>query len=397
MRRYFTAARRPANGQAERQVLRKQKGRAMFSGRDGLIGIVALGLTLSGCRGPGIRPGAMSDGNTSAVAAPLAVPPPPTPIGALPSAGGFSNPNANNAVPAKAAAPQPPDPPTVVPTAAPASVVRGIQPVAAESPVEPAKPTPARIEGANSVPDAGLAQCRLVQAQAQQRYVSIDTYIARLRRREQVNGKEKPEELVLFKFRKQPWSVYFKWLGSEGAGREVVYVKGQYNDQMHTLLAAGDMPFMPAGKRMALSPDNVFVRAASRHTIAEAGIGHVVEQYGQVLAGLQRGDKRFGTVRYLGLQKRPEYDVLMEAVEQTLPPGYETPLPHGGLRRLYFDPTTKLPVILLTYDHNGREVEYYCYDRLQLGVGLADDEFNPDLLWGKQDSANKSPSTKQVR
>jgi len=41
----------------------------------------------------------------------------------------------------------------------------------------------------------------------------MDSYIARLTRREQVNGKKQPEEIILFKFRQQPWSVYFKWLG----------------------------------------------------------------------------------------------------------------------------------------------------------------------------------------
>ena len=62
-----------------------------------------------------------------------------------------------------------------------------------------------------------------------------------------LNGIVRPEELMHFKFRKQPWSVYFKWLGPEGRGREAIYVQGKYDNKLHTLLAAGDMPFTPAG------------------------------------------------------------------------------------------------------------------------------------------------------
>src|SRR5205085_3781407 len=92
---------------------------------------------------------------------------------------------------------------TVPPAAAKPSVVQGSAPVPSESPID---------------------HVRELYRDAAQRYAAIDSYIVRLRRREQVNGKDQPEELLLVKFRKQPTSVYFKWLGKEGHGREVVYV-----------------------------------------------------------------------------------------------------------------------------------------------------------------------------
>ena len=68
----------------------------------------------------------------------------------------------------------------------------------------------------------------------------MDSYIARLVRHEVVGGSDKPKEVLTFKFRKEPWSVYFKWLSKESAGREAIYVKGQHDNKIHTLLAAGD-------------------------------------------------------------------------------------------------------------------------------------------------------------
>jgi hypothetical protein len=228
------------------------------------------------------------------------------------------------------------------------------------------------------------AKLRELYTQAASRYAGIDSYIVRLRRREQVNGRDKPEELLLMKFRKQPWSVYFKWLGKESSGREVVYVKGAYENKIHTLLAAGDMPLMPAGKRVALPADNPLVRSSSRHSIEEAGIGVLIDRFGALVQAAQKGGTSPGTLRYLGLVARPEFEAPGEGVEQTVPPGSDPQLQRGGRRLWIFDREHKLPCLLITEDETGHEVEYYCYDRFQFPVRLDDDDFNPDRLWASR-------------
>lgn len=219
---------------------------------------------------------------------------------------------------------------------------------------------------------------------AVERYADIDSYLVRFRRREQVGGKDMPEELMLMKFRKEPWSVYLKWLGSEGKGREVVYVKGRHDDQIHTRLAGGDVPFMPAGKRMALAPDSPLVRARSRHPISDAGIGNLIARFGAALEHVERGDNRLGTLQYLGLVQHPEFSNPLEAVLQVLPPQAETALPRGGRRYWYFDTKLRFPVLVTTQDATGQEVEFYCFDRFLFPSSLSDEEFNPDVLWTEQ-------------
>src|SRR5262249_33991073 len=54
--------------------------------------------------------------------------------------------------------------------------------------------------------------CRLTA----DRYAGIEAYTCRLRRREVVANKNKPLEEMLVKFRKRPFSIYFKWIGKEG-------------------------------------------------------------------------------------------------------------------------------------------------------------------------------------
>ena len=230
-------------------------------------------------------------------------------------------------------------------------------------------------------PGNPLTPLRELYQKAAQKFATMDSYTVRLRRREVVGNQSHPEEILLFKWRRDPWSVYFKWLGAEGKGREVVYVKGRYEGALHTLTAAGDIPLLPAGRHIKVSPDGVLVRSKSRYPITEAGIGVMVERFGKLVENQEKGDTHGGTLKYLGPVKRPEYEHNMVAVLQTVPAKGDPNLPRGGQRHWFFDPELHLPMLIITQDESGREVEYYCHDRLLFPVHLSDDDFNPDLLW----------------
>ena len=228
-----------------------------------------------------------------------------------------------------------------------------------------------------------LKELRRLYKEATEQYAKMDSYIARLRRREQVADKVNPEEVIRFQFRREPWSVSLKWLGSEGKGREVIYVKGKFEDKIHTLLATGDMPLMPAGKRISLPVDSLLVKSASRHPITQAGIGALVDNFGTAVDAAARGDAKRGSLTYLGPQARPEFTKAHELAEQIIPPKSEPTLPRGGRRLWFFDPDSHLPVLIITYDDAKKEVEYYLYDRLHFPVKLDDDDFNPEKMGAK--------------
>jgi hypothetical protein len=189
---------------------------------------------------------------------------------------------------------------------------------------------------------------------------------------------------MLVKFRKEPWSVYFKWVGTEGKGREVVYVKDHGDGKIHTRLAAGDVLLMPAGATFAVAPDSPLARGRSRHPITDAGIGRLLEWFGPLVDATERGDRSPGSLTYLGTQTRPEFAGPVEAVEQVVPPGREPALPRGGRRLWFFAPDSHLPLLISTRDQTGHEVEYYWHEQLQFPVHFGDDEFNPDRLWARR-------------
>jgi len=275
----------------------------------------------------------------------------------------------------------PPDPPLSLPAA----------PTVEPSQVEE-DPRATEEDPPEKPPANPLKELRQICKQARDRYAAMDSYIVRLRRREQINGKDHAEEIMALKFRKQPWSVYLKWLGREGKGREAVFVKGRYDNKINTLLADGDMWPLPGGKRMALAPDNPLVIAASRRSITLAGIGEVIENFSKLVEASARQDESNPVFTYLGRRKRPEFGHSLLASLQIIAPGEDPPLPRGGQRLWFFDPKNHLPALIITRDERGHVVEYYCYDRYQVGVKLDDEDFNPDKLWGRSKPADGKES-----
>jgi hypothetical protein len=213
------------------------------------------------------------------------------------------------------------------------------------------------------------------------RAAHLESYIARFRRREVMNGKAQPEEIITFKYRKQPSSVYMKWLRPQDAvGREVIYVKGQHENKLHIQIEKGVL--LLGGTKQSFDLNDPMIRGRSRHEITEAGIHEFVNRIHAIVTAMDRDDKSLGTLVYRGETTRPEFDKPVVLLEHVMPPGYEPLLPKGGHRFLYFDQTEQLPLLVVTQDDHGQEVEYYCYDAVQANVKLDDADFNPANLGG---------------
>jgi Protein of unknown function (DUF1571) len=272
-------------------------------------------------------------------------------------------------------------PPASPPPASPSAVAPTEQPSMGPITRVSVPPSGAPLDGSAPVatPASGNSPRQLYQRAAEV-YAGIDSYTARLRRREQVGGKDMPEELILAQFRKKPFSVHFKWIACEAQGRELIYVQGQFEDKIHTLLAPSDPKFF--SRVMALPADSALVRSRSRYPITDAGLGNLIARFGHVLDVAEKTGPTM-PVKSLGLVKRPESAEMLQGVEVTYPPRVDPLLPDGCRRWWFFDPQNGLPVLVITTDPAGREVEYYCYDRLLYPVKLDNADFDPTRL-GKE-------------
>src|SRR5579862_2585406 len=112
-------------------------------------------------------------------------------------------------------------------------------------------------------------------AEAQQVYAQVQTYECILISQERINGKLMPEKVTQMTFRKNPFSVYMKWLApKEDAGQEVCYVTGRYQNMMRVLPAG----FAKGFGWMTIAVDDPKVMQHSRHKITEAGFGNWLDR-----------------------------------------------------------------------------------------------------------------------
>lgn len=256
-------------------------------------------------------------------------------------------------------------------------------PIAADDPPPTINPPPMPIAPETTSAGGTAAQTlRRLADEALKAERSLDNYCVRLRRRVRTGDNAGATELMMLKQRRVPFSLHLKWLGDQAQGREILFVKGRFEDKVQILTGRGDL--LGTHLRLAFSPDSAIVRAKLTYDIHETGFAAAVKHFTIAIAAMERKAADAGTVQYRGRQMRPELPSELESAVHQLPAGVDPLFPRGGARFYYFDIKTGLPVIVQSFDEAKREVEYYCFDRLQNPIGLDDSDFDPAHLWPKR-------------
>ncbi len=250
------------------------------------------------------------------------------------------------------------------------------------TPVTPDKPKPDTEPPVKGGGDDGQAVKKLLDA-ANKRYADLTDYEARLVKREVVNGKQLPQDEIVYRLRTSPLSVYMKVLSAEGQGREVMYVKGQFDNKIHLITGKGDHLLAGAGYKTDMDPDSKAATAKSRYRIYEAGFGRTLTGLAKALNPPDGSSPP--AVKTLGLVQRKEVPYALEGVEVTIRAGEDPMLAKGGRRQVFFDPKPDspgyvLPILVVTTDADGKEVEYYFFDQLKVPSGMKDADWNPATL-----------------
>jgi hypothetical protein len=233
--------------------------------------------------------------------------------------------------------------------------------------------------------ESNLDALRRIHQRAAERFANLEGFECRLTRRETVNGKALNEEVLEYKFRKEPYSVHIKWVGLEGRGRELIYVAGKYEGKVQVLTGRDEGLLIPSGKRVTYAPTDSTIRSKSRHDIRESGMALSISWFGKSVAMIETDQTHPNRMRYLGVKPRRERESGLEVVEELVPPNWESHLPKGGKRTTYFDPDPSspsygLPILITASGDTGREVEYYWFDHLK-PIQPTDADFDPDQLW----------------
>ncbi len=210
-------------------------------------------------------------------------------------------------------------------------------------------------------------------ADARQSYQAVQDYTCTFIKRERLGTQVQPEQLIAMKVRTQPFSVYMRWpRPGPMQGQEVCYVAGRNNGMMraHSTGLLGVVGFI------SMDPRDPRALETSRHAITEAGIGNLIERYGQAWELENRLNRT-----QLRIQ---EYDVggrRCMRVETVHADNANRQIPFYR-SIVYFDKQNHLPIRVENYDWPrpgvdpaGALVESYSYLDLRLNVGLSDAVF----------------------
>jgi hypothetical protein len=262
-------------------------------------------------------------------------------------------------------------------------------PFAPKDPATPMTPLAPKNPADNPVA-RHLAEARKLTTAAGEKWAKTDSYEAVVTRRELAPNKEMTEDTVLYQFRKEPMAVYIKNLGDgPGKGREILYYPSKHGDKIHAVLGEGDSRLLKAGaKAPAVSPDSSMVKDKTRYSIREAGYGTPIARVTGWVAKAEAGKIPPENLTYLGMVTRKEFANPLAGVQLRLRPGDDALMPHGGTRQWFFDtnpesPSAGLPVLIFATEPNGKEVEYYLFEKVKPNVKLTDADFDPARLGKK--------------
>ncbi len=191
-----------------------------------------------------------------------------------------------------------------------------------------------------------------------------ESYTAIFHKQEQIDGELRPEEVILFKF-KRPFKVYMKWIGKTNRGREALYAEGVNGNR----IKAHEGGFLGI-ITLNLDPRGSFVMRDNRHPIMESGLHHLVSLLTREIS--RAGKENALSVRYLGEER--VYGITTERVEGLFS---GTGQYYASRLILNLDREKKLPIRVQVFNKRDQIVEIYGYENLDLNANLTDLHFDP--------------------
>jgi hypothetical protein len=242
---------------------------------------------------------------------------------------------------------------------------------AADAAAQP--PAPGVPQSAPPAPPANVmdAPLRLIY-EAAQTFQNVRDYSCLFIKREQVQGRLQPEQLVAMRARNQPFSVYLRWLGPKPlVGQEACYVAGRNGG----LMRARSPGLLGAVGWVSLDPRDPRAMQANRHPITEAGIGNLITRLRQGWEWERQMNKT--QVRVADYEFNKRRCTRVELIHPERLNGF-----YSYRTVVYFDREHRLPVRIEAYDWpvaggppEGALQEAYSYVDVRFNVGLGDEAF----------------------
>lgn len=225
---------------------------------------------------------------------------------------------------------------------------------------------------AKEEPLSDLERAKQMIGQGKKAIMELKDFTAFFHKKEYL-GKLLPEEVMLMKWRRNPRSVYMKWIGEEKKGQEVIWHRDKNEGKIHAH-GGGILKYI----KVNLDPDGSMAMKGNRHAIYESGFdrtGELISRDMNLPTKQAKGGKQIkalGTRTVLGAPSFC-YEAIMDKANN--------PKFYGYKALICMDLKHKVPNRIQVWDLADGEVrliEDYGYKDVRPNVGLTDHDFDPD-------------------
>jgi hypothetical protein len=204
---------------------------------------------------------------------------------------------------------------------------------------------------------------------------SVKGYECKLRKQERLEGNLQLPELMLVRFREEPFSVFLEWEKGERLARRVLFVKGENNDKL-LVKPAGVLAVAGIVERDPEGPD---ARKSGRYPLTEFGIRIGTLRTRESWAEARKEGSL--KVEYLGEKRIKELDDrLCYVLKRT---GYRKAEADGFTETeatLYFDKETWLQVGSVLKGDKGELLGEYLFRDIKLNPEFKPEDFKREGL-----------------
>ena len=208
----------------------------------------------------------------------------------------------------------------------------------------------------------------LVEAEAA--YDKVESYTAIFHKQQRITGELLDEENIFLKFRKKPYSLYMKWVTEPYKGSELLYVVGWNKDHIRAH-RGGFFSFIVRN----FAPNDPILMENNLRPVTSTGVGFLL----QTVAIKMRKAIKAGVLTFTERGKEKVYGRNTQVMVIDIP--YENAKDYDGAQFVINqDVESKILLRIRVYDRDGRLVENYGYEDLNLDAHLSDADFDPKNL-----------------
>ncbi|GAA5194712.1 DUF1571 domain-containing protein [Ferrimonas gelatinilytica] len=204
--------------------------------------------------------------------------------------------------------------------------------------------------------------------EAEAAYDRVESYTAIFHKQQRIAGELLDEETIFLKFRKQPYSLYMKWVTEPYKGSELLYVVG-WNKGRIKAHRGGFFSFIVRN----LAPNDPKLMENDLRPVTSTGVGFLL----QTVAINMRKAIKAGVLTFTDHGKESVYGRDTQVMVIDILPNENAEDYDGARFVINQDVESKILIRIRVYDRKGQLIENYGYENLNLDARLSDADFDP--------------------